>query len=239
MRMLSLFTAASLALAGAGSALADESQITLSGTGTVMASPDMATITTGVTTQAETARAALDANSAAMDDLIGVLRDAGLAPRDIQTTNFSVNPQYVYSDRRDDEGFNPPPQIAGYQVSNAVTITVRDLDALGTVLDQAVTVGANAIDGIAFSVSDTGEIMDTARRRAVEEAMKKARTYADAAGVALGDIVTISEQTRSAPPQPMMARAQMAFESAVPVEAGEMRYDVTVTMSWDIDNARE
>ncbi|WP_404402933.1 SIMPL domain-containing protein [Pelagibacterium halotolerans] len=234
MRILSLFAATGLALASAVPVLAADPQMVLSGTGTVLASPDMATITTGVTTQADTARAALDANTAAMDELIDVLENAGLAPRDIQTSDFSVSPQYVYSDRRDENGFTPPPEIAGYRVSNAVTITVRDLDSLGSVLDQAVTVGANTINGIAFSVSDTADIMAEARRRAVEDAMKKASIYADAAGVSLGGIVSITEQTQGTPPRPLMARAEMAFDSAVPVEAGEMSYEVTATITWEI-----
>ncbi|MCD7060212.1 SIMPL domain-containing protein [Pelagibacterium xiamenense] len=238
MRISSLLAATGLALAPALPALADDPQMVLSGTGTVLATPDMATITTGVTTQAETARAALDANTAAMDELIGVLQSAGLAPRDIQTSDFSVSPQYVYSDRRDESGFTPPPEIAGYQVSNAVTITVRDLDSLGAVLDQAVTVGANTINGISFSVADTAEIMAQARRRAVEDAIKKADIYADAAGITLGDIVSITEQPQGGAPQPMMARAEMAFDSAVPVQAGEMSYEVTATLTWEIEDAQ-
>src|SRR5690606_18805471 len=98
-------TLAPVALAAmiATPALADT--ITLSGTGTVRAAPDMATVNTGVTTQAETAREALDANTEAMADLIAALREAGLEDRDIQTSDFSVSPQYVYSDQRDENGY--------------------------------------------------------------------------------------------------------------------------------------
>ncbi len=198
----------------------------------------MATINTGVTTQAETAREALDANTAAMEDLIAVLREAGLENRDIQTSDFSVSPQYVYSDARDQNGYSRPPQIQGYQVSNTVTIVVRDLDALGVVLDQAVTVGANTINGITFDVADTAKIKDEARKLAVQSALHKAEIYAEAANVTLGSIEAITEQDNMQPPMPMYraAMADVAAQESVPVEAGEMAYSVTTTIEWDISS---
>lgn len=231
-------TMAPFALAAllASPALADS--MTLSGTGTVRAAPDMATVTTGVTTQGETAREALDANSTAMADLVAALRDAGLENRDIQTSNFTVSPQYVYSDQRDESGYTLPPQIQGYEVSNAVTIVVRDLEQLGSVLDQAVTVGANTINSVSFAVAETGKLEEEARKLAVADALAKARTYAEAAGVRLGSIESIRETDMAAPPMPMyQARAMsVSAEMAVPVEAGEMTYSITTTISWDIDD---
>jgi uncharacterized protein len=227
-----------LALAIAAPALGADMRtgLTLNGTGEVLAAPDMATITTGVTTQAETAREALDANTEAMDELIAVLREAGLESRDIQTSDFTVTPQYVYSDQRDDTGYTQPPRISGYQVSNAVSIIVRDLESLGVILDQAVSVGANTINGIAFSVDDTDALYEEARRRAVADALAKADVYADAAGIELGAITAISEPEYIEPPRPMYAaaRMEMAADSAVPVEAGEISYTVRTTISWEI-----
>lgn len=230
-----LSTAFLLAMAAPAFA-ADRAGLVLNGTGEVFAAPDMATITTGVVTQAETAREALDANTQAMAELIEVLRAGGLQSRDIQTSDFTVTPQYVYSDRRDPQGYAMPPEISGYQVSNAVTIVVRDLDGLGGVLDQAVSVGANSIRGIAFSVADTEGLYEEARRLAVADALAKAETYADAAGVTLGAIVSISEQDAFLPPRPMVQTAsrEMAFDAAVPVEAGELRYSVTTTIGWEL-----
>lgn len=237
MRIFSALAPAALAILIASPALAD-GKMTLSGIGIARSAPDMATITTGVTTQSATAREALDANTAAMSELISVLREAGLESRDIQTTNFTISPQYVYSDRRDENGFTPPPRIAGYQVSNAVSIAVRDLDNLGAVLDRAVSVGANTVNGIAFSLEDPSALLQEARRHAVAEARAKAETYAEAAGVRLGSIESIIEQNGYMPPQPMpqIARAEMAFDSAVPVEAGESTYSVTVTITWEIED---
>jgi len=236
MNLIKAAAPAALALALTGPALAGD--MVLSGTGIVHAAPDMATISTGVVTQAPTAREALDANSAAMADLIAVLREAGLESRDIQTADFNVSPQYVYSDRRDENGYSLPPEISGYQVSNSVTIAVRDLESLGAVLDQAVSVGANTINGIAFSVAEPGKLLEEARRRAFTAARDKAQTYAEAAGIRLGEIEAISEQQDYAPPRPMM-RAQavdMAYAESVPVEAGELSYTVTATVTWSIDD---
>lgn len=215
--------------------------ITLSGTGTVRAAPDMATVNTGVTTQAETAREALDANSAAMTDLIAALHEAGLEDRDIQTSNFTVSPQYVYSDQRDANGYTLPPEIVGYQVSNSVTIVVRDLDSLGTVLDQTVIVGANTINGISFDVADTDKLETEARKLAVADAVAKAETYAEAAAIQLGPIESITEVDLSQPPVPMY-RAQameMAAAPTVPIEAGEMTYSITTTIAWEIEDPRD
>src|SRR5690606_7397850 len=123
---------------------------------------DMATIMSGVTTQGATAREALDANTAAMSELIAALKDAGIEARDIQTSGFSVNPNYVYSDARDELGYSMPPKINGYQVANSVTVVVRDLADLGSILDQSVTVGANTVNGVSFSVADPSELLNEA-----------------------------------------------------------------------------
>ncbi|WP_196257851.1 SIMPL domain-containing protein [Pelagibacterium limicola] len=234
MSFIKSIASTTLILALASPAFAGE--ISLSGTGVVRAAPDMATISTGVVSQAETAREALDANNAAMERLIAVLREAGLENRDIQTSDFNVSPQYVYSDRRDPRGYSLPPEISGYQVSNTVTIAVRDLEKLGTILDQAVSEGANAINGISFSVAESDKLLEQARRRAFADAHSKALVYADAAGVELGAIESISEHQDYMPPQPMLRTQAMDMEAAqsVPVEAGELSFSVNVSVTWEI-----
>lgn len=214
----------------------DVAEIHMQGTGEVAAEPDMAHITSGVTTQAETARAALDANNQAMSSLVDVLTEAGIAERDIQTSNFSVRPQYVHSDERDSEGFTKPPRIAGYEVANTVTVRVRDLDSLGTVLDRAVTVGANTINDVSFDRADPGDIVDEARRKALENATHKAELYAEAAGVSLGRILSITEQSDQ-PPRPMMRDMAMeatAHSGRVPVQSGELTYSISVNVRWEL-----
>jgi len=176
--------------------------ISIEGRGEVAAAPDMAMVNSGVTTQGATAREALDANTAAMADLIAALKGSGIADRDIQTSGFSVNPNYVYSDERDANGYTMPPKINGYQVSNTVTIKVRDLDQLGAILDQSVTVGANTVNGVSFSVADPSALYNKAREAAFADATAKAELYAGAAGSALDEIVSISETQGFNEPQP-------------------------------------
>lgn len=215
--------------------------IIIDGQGEVRAAPDMAMISSGVTTQGSTAREALDANTAAMAELIAALKAEGIEARDIQTSGFSVNPNYVYSDARDEHGYSLPPKINGYQVSNTVTVAVRDLAELGSILDKSVTVGANTINGVSFSVADPSELYDQARKAAFADARKKAELYAAAAGAKLGELEAITEsQGYNAPqPYPMYARAEMAASAPVPVEAGEMSFTITVKVEWDLDNTAE
>lgn len=237
MRRLSVIATAAL-LATALPAYAGT--VTIEGRGEVRAAPDMATINSGVTTQGTTAREALDANTQAMTELIDTLKGAGIDARDIQTSGFSVSPNYVYSDARDENGYTLPPRINGYQVSNSVTVVIRDLEDLGTILDKSVTVGANTVNGVSFSVADPTELLDEARKAAFADARRKAELYANVAGAKLGELESISEQANyGAPmPYPMYARAEVAA-APVPVEAGEMSFAVTVTVEWDLDNTRD
>lgn len=237
MRRLSVIATAAL-LATALPAYAGT--VTIEGRGEVRAAPDMATINSGVTTQGTTAREALDANTQAMTELIDTLKGAGIDARDIQTSGFSVSPNYVYSDARDENGYTLPPRSNGYQVSNSVTVVIRDLEDLGTILDKSVTVGANTVNGVSFSVADPTELLDEARKAAFADARRKAELYANVAGAKLGELESISEQANyGAPmPYPMYARAEVAA-APVPVEAGEMSFAVTVTVEWDLDNNRD
>lgn len=210
--------------------------ITIEGHGEVAAAPDMAMINSGVTTQGATAREALDANTAAMAELIAELKAAGIGARDIQTSGFSVNPNYVYTDERDANGYTLPPKINGYQVSNTVTVTVRQLDALGSILDKSVTVGANTINGVSFSVADPSELYNEARKAAFADAKAKADLYAAAAGTVVEDIVSISETQGYNQPVPvaMYARADMAASAPVPVQGGELSFAINVNVQWDL-----
>ena len=210
--------------------------ISIGGIGEVTAAPDTAFVNSGVTSQGATAREALDANTKAMGELIETLKAAGIEARDIQTSGFSVNPNYVYSDARDANGYQLPPKINGYQVFNNVNVRVRELAKLGSVLDKAVTVGANTINGVSFSVADPSKLYDEARKAAFADAKAKAQLYAEVAGEELGDIRNINEsQGMSPPPQPYMMKA-VAEDSAgasVPIEGGELSYSINVQVTWN------
>jgi hypothetical protein len=215
--------------------------ITIEGRGEVMAAPDMAQINSGVTSQGATAREALDANTAAMAELIAALKASGIEARDIQTSGFSVNPNYVYTDERDANGYTLPPKINGYQVSNTVTVTVRQLDALGSILDKSVTVGANTVNGVSFSVADPSGLYDEARKAAFADAREKAELYATAAGGRLDQIESISETQGYNQPQPVAMYSMRADAAAapVPVEAGEMAFAINVVVQWELDTAAQ
>jgi len=236
-RVLPVSFALFCALSSAPAYAQDPSQlatINISASGAATAAPDMATVTSGVVTQGETARQALSANNEAMSALIKVLEDAGIETRHIQTSGFSVQPNYVHSDKRDQNGYVLPPKINGYRVSNMVTVSVYDLDNLGTVLDKSVSVGANSINGVTFAVSDPGKLLDQARKEAMKEAIKNAGIYADAADVELSRIINISENRGYTPPQfKNMARMEMMSADAVPMQAGEIDYSITVNVTWE------
>jgi uncharacterized protein YggE len=237
--MRRLLSVAPLALLAALAAPAYAGSITIEGHGEVRAAPDMAIMTSGVTTQGATAREALDANSAAMTDLLDTLKAAEIEARDIQTSGFSVTPNYVYSEERDENGYTLPPRIDGYQVSNTVTVTIRDLATLGDILDKAVAVGANTVNGISFSVADPTEILNEARKNAFADARAKAELYAELAGSSLDQLVSISETQNfnQPPPYPMFDRAVAQSAAAVPVEAGEMAFSVNVNIQWELDDS--
>ncbi|MDF2798487.1 MAG: hypothetical protein K0R85_1231 [Devosia sp.] len=211
--------------------------ISIEGRGEVTAAPDTAFITSGVTTQGATAREALDLNTKAMAELIAELKASGIEARDIQTSGFSVSPNYVYSDERDANGYTLPPRISGYQVSNVVTVKVRALDQLGAILDKSVTVGANTINGVSFSVEDPSELLDEARKAAFADARTKAELYATAAGGSLEEIVSINESQNFSGPQPFQERAMAAAapQKDVPVETGELSFAINVSVQWELD----
>lgn len=216
--------------------------IQMTGHGEVMAAPDTAYVTSGVTSQGSTAQEALAANTKDMAALIDVLKTSGVASEDIQTSGFSVNPNYVYSDQKDANGYQLPPKIVGYTVTNSVTVHVRDLGILGTTLDKAVSVGANTINGINFAVEDPSELYSQARKAAFADAKGKAELYSETAGIQLGAIQLINEQQGfTQPPQPYMVKAMAATadrSAPVPVEAGQLTFTIDVNVNWDIGAAK-
>jgi uncharacterized protein len=207
----------------------------LSGEGKASATPDLAVISSGVVSEGKTAREALDANTVAMAKLIAAIKGAGVEDKDVATSGFSVQPRYVYSQRND--GTQEPPRITGYEVRNSVTVKVRDLSKLGGILDQAVTEGSNQIDGLSFDIADKKKLYDEARKDALADARAKAELYAGAAGVKLGRLRELSEQTGGGfpPPRPMMRMEMKAAPQAdVPVERGEQEISVNITATWEI-----
>jgi len=211
-------------------------RILVTGQGSADLAPDMAILTLSVTRQAETARAALDANSLAMKEVLTAMKSEGIESRDLQTLGFSIQPNYIYPPPKS-SGEREPPRIVGYTVRNSLTVRVRDITAVGGILDKSVSLGVNEGGNIMFTNDDPSEAITQARIDAVNDAMAKANTLADAAGVKTGKLIEISEQTFNPRPMPM-ARAEMSLarsSDAVPVAAGENTYKVTVNISYAID----
>lgn len=211
------------------------SVISLSGTGSVSIAPDMAVISFGVVKEAKTARAALDENNKAMASILKAMEDKGIEKKDLQTSGFNIQPKYFYPKRKSN-GEQPAPEITGYIVSNNLTIRIREIEKAGEILDLSVTLGINSGGNIQFTNSDTTAVLKQARIKAVKDALEKAQTLVQAAGVELGDILNISEN--SSRPRPVgiaQARSLSVQEDAsVPIASGENSYQVTVQMSWEI-----
>lgn len=236
-RLFQIFAlAVTLIVALAVTALAAEESkfvpsIAVAGRGEVKAVPDIASIAMGVMTSGKTAKDALATNSKAMNQLMAVLQKAGIETKDVATSSFFVGPRYDYG-----QGGSQPPKLAGYDVSNMVTVTVRKIEALGDVMDAAVDAGTNQVQGISFSVSKPDAMLDEARKAAVADARRKAEVYAAAGGFSLGKIVTLSEGGSFQPPVPMMAKtmAAEAASGAPPIAQGEQALAIDVNVVWEI-----
>lgn len=225
-----MLAAAALILSLAGATMAEDAprQISVTGEGQVETAPDMALITLGVTHEAPEARAAMRATSEAVAQVLRDLAAQGIASRDLQTRQLSLTP--VWSNRGSSTG--AAPRITGFEASNTVLVRVRDLAALGGILDKVIESGANDFNGLQFSVQEPDPLMDEARRRAVADAMARARLLAEAAGVRLGPVLTISDHGGGRP----MPMAEMAMRDGggVPVAAGEVTLSASVSMVFAI-----
>jgi hypothetical protein len=162
-----------------------------------------------------------------MQAVMTAIRKLGVPDKDIRTSNFSVSPQYSNSG-------NETPRIIGYQASNQVEVRLEEVNKLGTVLDALATAGANQLRGVNFLIRNDADLLSQARSAAVTEARAKAETFAKAAGIGLGDILSISESGNEVP-QPMYRMESVVGTAAkVPVAMGEQRVSADVTIVWEI-----
>ncbi|MGY3619911.1 SIMPL domain-containing protein [Bradyrhizobium sp. USDA 10063] len=202
--------------------------ISVNGEATISAVPDQAEIDAGVTSEAKTAREASDINNAAMSKVLLALKNAGIEEKDYQTSRLSLQPQYPPNPNR-----TGPATISGYRANNRVIIKVRDITKIAGLIDVLVGAGANEIGGIGFIVSQASKLLDDAREKAIADARRKAEIYAKAAGVTLGEALSISE---GGPPPTPFFRGKVAapMAAAAPVAPGEETLSVTVNVSWAI-----
>lgn len=210
--------------------------ITTTGSGEASGAPDEASTRFTVLRSAETARKALDDANKAMGEVIASMKELGIEGRDLQTSGFSISPQYQYDNDRSDGSQNPP-KIVGYEVRNSLTVKSRDIARIGEILDKAVTLGVNEGGDISFEVADPKPLRDEARRKAVADATATAKLLAEAAGVKLGEVREIDVVGGELPPVPMArSMKMMAAEPApaVPVETGESTMTANVRMVFTI-----
>ncbi len=207
-------------------------RIMVTGEGESSVKPDLAMLTLSVMQEAATAREAMTANNEAMSKVIAGMKSAGIADKDLQTAGIQINPHYNYTNKPDG---SQEATLVGYQVTNTLTIRVRDLAKTGEVIDSAVSNGVNQGGMVVFTNDDPSAVVTEARKKAVADAMSKAKTLTEAAGVTLGRIIEMSETNYSQPPMPMAAKAyQRDSAGAAPVEAGENSYRVQVNVTFEL-----
>lgn len=212
--------------------------LTVSAEGTTQREPDLAIFSAGVTTEGPTAAEALSENSTAMNRVIAALRDGGVAERDIQTSNLSISPIYSEPDRDARAAGSGETQrrvIVGYRATNTVSIRQRDLENYGTVLDTLVRAGANQVNGPSFQLEDEQPALDEARLTAIRNAQARAELYANATGLRVVRILSITESGGYYRPSPVaFARAEAASAAPPPVQAGELTMNANVTVLYEL-----
>lgn len=211
-------------------AVADRPALNLSAYGETKVRPDMARINFGVVTEAPTAAEAMAQNATKMTQVMAAIGRAGIRERDIQTSGLNLQPMYDYVE-------NQPPRLRGYQVSNRVTVEIHDLDRVGSTADAVVSAGVNQIDGISFGLRDPAEAENQARQAAVRNLRAKADLYAQALGVQLGGIRSLSEGGgyASPPPMPMYAARNMSMDMAqTQIAPGELTVRIDITGVYDL-----
>jgi uncharacterized protein YggE len=207
---------------------ANEGSIVVSGTGRVSVQPDVADLRLGVNLSRATVDEARKDAGATMAAILTAVERAGVAQKDVRTALLSVQPQYEYRD-------NQPPALSGYQLANQVEVTVRDLARLGDVVDGTLKAGATSMDSLNFRVEDPAPAEREARTRAMAEARSRADVLAEAAGVAITGVASVSEDGALPPPRPFAAKAErmaMAADVSTPVETGSLEVSVRVTVAY-------
>ena len=221
----------------AQSALAATSTLlSLSAQGKSARTPYLAIFSAGVVTQGATASEALAANAAAMNRVIATLKKAGLADKDIQTSQISLNPVYSQPEYGPNGMPRQEPRITGYQAVNNVSIRSRNVSGFGKILDALVAAGANQVNGPSFQMAEPAAAMDEARLDAMKAARARADLYARAAGLRVVRIVSISESGGYSPPQPIYARAMKVEAAAAPtpIQLGEVEAEVNLSVQFEL-----
>jgi uncharacterized protein YggE len=206
------------------------SVLNLTGEGAAEVQPELAILQIGVAVTAKVAKDALAENSKLLNAALNAAKEAGIEPRDLQTSGLSLRPDIVRAEKW------PHREVIGYQVNNIVTMRVREISKLGGLLDRLVVLGINDIRNISFSVANPDPLIEQARADAIKDAMRKAEKYAEAANLRIVRVLTINESGIETPaPRPLvLTRAASAPRPDVPVEAGELVYRARVNVEFEV-----
>ena len=223
----------------AAEAKPETSTLTVSGTGTLSLAPDTAFITLGMETAGKALAETQQQNAVAMQKVMERVLQSGIEKERIQTSSFTVTPQYKPQPRRSSgEAVPTEPEIIGYTVSNMMTVEVRDLEKVGQVIDTALTAGANRFHGLHWTLRDERQPRLRALKMAAAQAREKAQALGEALDVKLVRILTANEGgAQVIYPRPFMARsasAAMAAEVSVPISSGELKVEASVTLIYEI-----
>jgi uncharacterized protein YggE len=218
-----------LALSACGTAAVQPRTLSVSGNGTIYLTPDIANIYIGVHTEDPVIATAVANNNTQTQALVDALKKAGVAEKDIQTSNFSVYSSTGY------DKLTGQSTGSTYAVDNTVYITVRDLSKLGSLLNTAVAAGANNINSITFDVADKTAAMAQARQKAMANASNLATELAQTAGVKLAEIQNVSySDTSPIPYYGMGGGGSAAPNASVPIQPGQTEISVTVSVTYNI-----
>jgi hypothetical protein len=222
----SLGALAVVGILSAGAAPAQDARLAVVGEGRVAVVPDMAVLNLGVEARDVTAAGALAQVAQTLEAVMAVLDAAGIAPADRQSSGVFVQPIYEQGPRPDG-----PPVQTGLSASSDLSVRVRDVTTLGALLDDVASAGGNRFSGLSWDVQDRRPLLDAARRAAVADGQAKAKLYADAAGVQLGQIVQMAEDGADPAPMAMMEAASLR---SMPMAAGEIEIAARLRMVFSL-----
>lgn len=203
--------------------------ISFSGEGTVKAIPDTAKVALGLVTEGKDSISVQNENTSKMNAVIKFLKDQGIKDEDIKTSNYNLSPKYNY-----DKGKST---LVGYIINQMLTVTVRDLEKIGNVLDGSVSSGANEVNSISLFIDKPEELKNKAREEAIKQAKEKASTTSKIAGFRLGRVVNFYENSMGEPPMyyETMAMGKGGGDSIAPspqIEPGSQEIKINVTLTY-------
>jgi len=207
-------------------------EISVSGQGKIYAKPDVAVLVLGVESKGAKISDIVKDNTAKMNKIINDVKNLGVEEKDIQTTQYSITPEYNWTERAGRI-------FIGYVLNQQITLKIRDFEKIGSILDKATADGANTIGDLQFTIDDPEQVRAQARAKAIEQAKEKAKTLASQSGLRIVKLLNVSEGYVSTP-QPMYEKAMgagvVSLPSAVPeIQPGQMEIDSTVTLTYRVE----